>query len=269
MSKKLLIPLIIVLALILVAGSIFFIIKGKNTAPAAATKRPPINEPVNVIDLVERPYITLTPRTDGRELTFYVANLPKIASDMEYELEYQAGTLLQGAFGSIDFAAEKPPVSKKILLGSCSAGGACSFHEDVQGGSITMQFRGQPNYGLKDEWRFLPTKGAKGKFASRDSKFQVSAAKVLDNSAFLIIMQTSGLPAAAPGQVLAGPYGIYPSSGLPSKGELDLTMRLSADSDTATIYGFDGGNWVKFDTKVADKEATATVDPLELFIAVK
>lgn len=268
MNKKIVIPAVIILLLLLIGIGAFFVF-GRDKKQETAKKKPPVNEPVNVISLEERPYLSLVPRNDGRELTFNIASLPKPASELEYELEYQAGTLLQGAFGSIDFETEKPPVSKKILLGSCSAGGACSFHEDVQGGTITTKFRGEPNYALKDEWRFLPTKGAKGEFASRDSKFQVTAGKVLDGSSYIIIMQTSGLPKQAPGEVVAGPYGIYPSSGLPTKGELDISMRLLADSETATIYGWDGSDWVEFDTELAEKVATATVTPLSVYIVVK
>lgn len=269
MQKKIIIPAVIVIVLLLIGVGAFFAFGRGAKKEETAKKKPPVNEPVNVISLSERPYISLVPRADGKELTFNLATLPKSATEMEYELEYQAGTLLQGAFGSVDFSTEKPPVSKKILLGSCSAGGACSFHEDVQGGTITMKFRGEPNYALKDEWRFLPTKGAKGQFASRDSKFQITAAKTLDSSAFIVIMQTSGLPKEAPGEVVAGPYGIYPSAGLPSKGVIDISMRLSAESETATIYGWDGSSWVKFDTKLAEKVASSTVTPLSVFVAVK
>jgi hypothetical protein len=243
---------------------------GKKTAekPAASAKPAPINEPVNVIDLKERPFVQLSPRADGREIKVTLNDLKKDATSLEYELEYQAGTTLQGAFGSIDLTKDKPPTSKEVLLGSCSAGGKCTYNEGVTGGSITLKFRGPQNYVLKDEWRFQDAKKAKGEFSSQDAKFQVKAGKTLDASGFVITMQTSGLPKAIDGTVLSGPYGIFVSKEPAANSKLQISMRLSEDTKTAKIYGWQENNWVAFDTKVADKTATATVPLLPVYIAV-
>lgn len=262
--KKHFIISILILSVSLSGCSLF---KKKNTSSEPETKEP-INEPVNVIDLQDRPFISLVPRSDGKEVTLSIASLPKDAQEMEYELEYQAGTLLQGAFGSIDFEKNPVPTSVKTLLGSCSAGGACSFHEDVKGGTLILKFRGTENYVLKTEWRFQATKEAAGLFSSRDAKFQLDAGKALDSHGFVIIMQTSGLPQPVDSEVIAGPYGISTSDDLPDKTAV-LTLRLSDSADTATIKGWDGESWEDFDTIVKDKSATATVDLLPVFIAVK
>lgn len=238
----------------------------KKKPDPSPTPKPAINEPVNVIDVSQRPYINLTPRNDGREVTLTLHNLPKPATEMEYELEYQAGTLLQGAFGSVDLSSPNFPLDTKILLGSCSAGGACSYHEDVQGGTLILKFRAEANYALKDEWRYQPTADADGAFSSRDSKFQLET-EDLDNSNYVIIMQTSGLPESIDGTLLAGPYGLSASSGLPSDGVGELSLRLSEDLNTATIYGYNGSEWIAFDTAVEEKVATAQVDLLGVYIA--
>jgi len=270
MSKKVLIIAAVVILLLVgaVTAAIFLLKPGKKSDDTTA-KKPPINEPVNVIDLTDRPYVTLTPRADGKELTLSLFTLPLKASEMEYEMEYQAGTLLQAAFGSIDLTSQSVPLDKKVLLGSCSAGGACTYHQDVQGGNLTLKFRADQNYALKDEWRFIETKEAEGEYSSRDSKFQLKAADALDKTGYMVIMQTSGLPAKAPGDIIAGPYGIYPAGGIPDKSTADLSMHLSEDVTAATIYGYNGTDWVKFDTTVADKTATASVDLMPVFIVTK
>ncbi len=262
MKKTLLLLSIFVITLSLSGCSLF---KKKKTAEA--TKKAPINEPVNVIDTTLRPFVSLVPSSNGRNITLNIDTLPKKAAEMEYELEYQAGTLLQGAFGSIDLSSI--PTSTDILLGSCSAGGACSYHEDVKGGSLTMKFRADENYALKTEWRYIPTNEADGQFSSRDSKLQIQAGKVLDKTPYVIVMQTSGLPSEIDGQVIAGPYGIFTSGNLPQDQTVEVSVRLSEDSQTATIHGWDGSSWQSFDTTVADKTATAEVDLMSVYVVTQ
>lgn len=259
--KRKIIPLIL-LTLTLTGCSLF-----KKKEKPKPTPKPEINEPVNIIDVGERPYISLSPRNDGKEVTLSLHNLPKAASEMEYELEYQSGSQLRGAFGSIDLTSPSYPVDTDVLLGSCSAGGACSYDEDVQGGTLILKFRADSNYALKNEWRYQPTNDARGQFSSRDSKFQLDAGKALNNSNYVITMQTSGLPAEIDGNLISGPYGLYASNSLPSDGVGELTMRLSEDSESATIYGWDGTKWVAFETTLDGKSATAEVDLLEVYIA--
>jgi len=264
-TKKFLIPLIILLIIGLGVGGFFFFKsqKSKTTKAPAETR---IKEQVNVIDISARPYVSLTPRNDLREVSLTIHDIKQPADEAEYELEYQAGSLLQGVFGTIDLSGSLP-ITKDLLLGSCSAGGACTYHEDVKGGNLTMLFSGDENYAIKVEWNFIPTSDAKGKFSSKDAKFQLNAAKLLNSSSVVIIMQTSGLPEAAEGQVLSGPYGLYPSQSLP-KGKAELTMRLSQEAESATIMGWNGTKWVEFNTTLEGKSATATVDLLSVYIAV-
>ncbi len=259
MSNKL-IPL--VLLLLLLPGCSFF--RKKTSDPQ---EKEPITALINVIDLADRPYITLAPRADGRELTLSLHSLPKQASETEYELEYQAGTLLQGAFGTFDLTSDLP-VTQKILLGSCSAGGACSFHQDVQGGTLTLKFRGPENYALKLDWRFIDAKAADGLFSSRDSKLQLDVGTALDQADYVVIMQTSGLPQQKEGEIISGPYGLFTPDDLPPDTTVNLTLRLSQAAPDATILGWDETKWVKFDTSVDEKTATAEVDLLPVYIAV-
>lgn len=263
--KKLLTLALLLLVITNVSGCRLF---RRQQAEAEPTPKPAINEPVNVIPVTERPYLSLVPRNDGRELTLRLGELRKPATEMEYELEYQSGTLLQGAFGELDLTGTAP-FSTEILLGSCSAGGSCSYHEDVTGGTITSKYRGEENYALKDEWRFQATADAEGMFSSRDGKFQLDAGTALNRSAYVIVMQTAGLPSEIEGELLAGPYGVFPSNGLPQTGSGELLIRLNEDSQTATILGWDGSEWVEFETSVDGREATATVDLLEVYVVTR
>ena len=259
--KKILILLTITLSF---AGCSLF--KKKDKTPE---KKPPIDEPVNIIETSERPYTTLTPKQSGGgwQLLLAINTLPKDADELEYDLEYQSGTLLQGVFDSIDFSSDPVPTEKAILLGTCSTGGKCSYHEDITSGTTILRFRGPQNYVLKNEWRFFETKEADGQFSSQDGKFQLEAGKVLNSSKAVIVTQTSGLPELPEGKLLSEPYALLATSGLP-KGTATLTMRASEESENMLILGWDGEAWQEFEPETKGKQAVAEVDLLESYVLV-
>src|SRR3990167_7164244 len=243
------------------------------------TKKPPPsstpktnNEPVNTIDVKDRPYVTLAPTIGGRhplgqEVTLTIHTVTLGATSVEYELEYQAGTLLQGAFGTIDLTKDQPPVNKDLLFGSCSTGGKCAYHKDVSGGNLTLRFKGgSQNFNLKSEWNLQKMADRQGKFSSRDGKFQLEVGKTgLQNNTFLVMIQTMGLPKSVGGEILAGPYGIFTNNHQLS-GTAQLTLRLNQDASSAKLLGWDGQAWKEYKSTLADKTLTATVDKLTTFI---
>jgi hypothetical protein len=249
-----------------IGGTVFAF--SRSSAPAEETTedkpaKRKISEPVNQIDISERPYVTIVPQADGRNLDLVVNQVKKDANSVEYELEYQAGTLLQGAFGLIELTSF--PSTTRILLGSCSAGGACTYHEDVQGGSLVLRFEGTQTYALKQEWRYFDNYGStQSEFASKDAKFQVESADLGDQR-FVVIYNSPGYPEGLEGTPVSDPYSVQGTSTL--TGTAELTMRATTESEL-TIMGYDGTAWQSFDTTTDGKTATATVDLMELFIVV-
>ena len=218
-------------------------------------ERPKVQEAVNTAPLAERVYATLAFAAEsrhpvGRELTLAVAEA-KGASKIEYELEYQAGTLVQAGLGSITPADEEAPYRRDILLGSCSAGGACSYHQDVLGGTLLLRFKDSATGNLKGEWNFYEP-GNDGKFGSRDAKFQLESAK-LKNS-FVIISQTLGLPKLVEGDVLAGPYHVETTAS--SVGEMAAMVRLAKEG-VAVLWHWDGKTYKEVSRSTAGKTLTA------------
>jgi hypothetical protein len=243
----------------------------KKPLPSSAPKT---NEPVNTVDIKDRPYVTLAPTVGGRhplgqEVTLTIHTVTLGATSVEYELEYQAGTLLQGTFGTIDLTKDKPPVSKDLLFGSCSTGGKCAYHKDVSGGSLTLRFKGgSQNFNLKSEWNLQTMSDRQGKFSSRDGKFQLEVGKTgLLNNTFLVMIQTMGLPRppAGGGEILAGPYGIF-TNNVKLSGTAQLTLRLNQDASSAKLLGWDGQAWKEYKASLTDKTLTATIDKLTTFI---
>jgi hypothetical protein len=264
MNKKLYSVLGVIL-LVIVGGIYMFTKDNTKSNPEAekTLKKRTISEPVNIIDLEDRPYIVIKPNSDGRNLTIEVDAIKKDSTEMEYELEYKSGSLQQGVFGSIDLSTV--PSFTKQLMGSCSAGGACTYHENVTGGSLVTRFLAEENYALKTEWRYIENLDNETQMSSSDAKFQLdsdSLAKVK----IAIIGDSSGLPEKTKGTVVSTPYFL---ATIPSvTGTAELTMRASEEGDLK-IMGWDGSEWTEFTGTVDGKSITATVDLMKAYVVVK
>lgn len=265
-NKKLplIIGVIVLIGLAIGAGIFAFTRKSSPSDQAGQPQtKKKIAVPVNIIEVNDRPYVQIVPLADGHNLNLVVKSIKKPATEVEYELEYQAGSQLQGAFGLIELA--NLPAEFKILLGSCSAGGACTFHENVQGGTLLNKFMGPENYAVKSDWRYIDNKAKDTTISSTDAKFQLEAAS-LASQRYLIIYNTPGYPEGLTGTPVSDPYSLTSSAALSGKGT--LTMRATEEGQF-TIMGWNGQAWKSFSTKSDGKSATADVDLMELYVLVK
>lgn len=262
-------PLIIggiVLLLIVLVGGIFAFRGMSGSSETTTETEEPVKkrraESLNEIPVQERPFVTIAP--DGtRNVTITVENVKKDATSMEYELEYQAGSLLQGAFGGFELASL--PITEDVLLGSCSAGGSCTYHEDVKGGTMLLRFEGgEARYALKQDWKYIQASGETA-VSSKDAKFQIEAPG-LARSSVVIVYNTPGYPEGLEGTPVSEPYSLQTSSAL--SGEAELTMRAMEEGDL-TIMGWNGSEWTSFETESDGKTATATGELMELYIVVQ
>ena len=263
MNKKILIPAVVVVVLLVIGGAFAFSKMGKSTTvPEATPTKKAAPEQVNTIPVEERPYIQIHPETDGRNLTLTVVSLKKTASETEYELEYQAGSLLQGAFGKLSLTSL--PSSVKILLGSCSAGGACTYHTDIQGGTLLTRYSADTKYALKSEWRYFDNKTKSPDVASKDAKFQLSSPE-LAKQRYSIVFNTPGFPDGLEGVVVSEIFSLETTA--PIKGKGKLTLRANQESSTHVAV-WDGTKWDYIPGTVDGKTITAEVSLAPLYVAV-
>jgi hypothetical protein len=245
-----------------VVVAVIFTRSGGNEV-VMATPSPIIQEKFNTIDVSKRPYATLTPTNKGRSLTLSLFSLNAPAKKGDFEVEYQSGTLLQGFGGKLNI--DKLPDVQEFLLGSCSAGGKCSYSEDVTGGQLTLRFTDTEKYALKNEWSFLENKEKADTITSRDGKFVVTG-KGIAAVTHLVVLQSPGYPAP----VAATLSNVYAPAGLTApKGELKVSIRLNEDAAKATIWAWDGKAYKPLKTTVAEKVATAPSSMLyQSYVAV-
>ena len=262
-----------VVVLILVGAGAFAKKKIFNKPAQAPVPTPTkkVLEPVNVIDLKERPFISLKPKADGHNLLINVNNLPLPAEKMEYELEYQTGSMLQGAFGEVELS--NLPLTEEVFLGSCSAGGACTYHKDIKGGSLLTRYSGGENhYALKSDFRWWEKDRDSNQFASRDAKFKLVSDDLAKN-AYVIVFNGAGLPDIdkLEGEVMSDIYVIGASGKLSGKVET-LSLRAKDDQATHIAYWTETGGWQYLQANVGDDPKTLVVENLPLasvYVAVK
>lgn len=251
MKKPLLIAAGIFVLLASIATAVVVFRSSSETPVDEKPAKKRISEPVNVIPREERPAITITPSSDAHYITINLLKLNKEASYGEYEVEYQTGSLLQGAEGPLDVTAV--PFSDTMLLGSKSAGGSTTYHEEVSRGKLLARFEGPENYAVKTEWKFIENTENETAFSSPDAKFQISS-EDLESQKVMIIGDSSGLPEGYEGTLVSQPYFISAARAL--SGSATVSIRAE-ETGELTLIGWDGSKWNDLDSTVEDKVVTA------------
>ena len=255
---------IIVIGLLLVSIFGFSACTKKPASTGPTPRARKVDKDVNKEPLENRPFAQLIPRSDAKAVTFNLVSMKKTAKDVEYEIEYESGSLVQGAFGVIDNLS-KLPVSKEILLGSCSSGGKCTYNTNVTGGTMTLRF-GSPDFTLKNEWAFIEKASAAKQFTSRDGKFSLDVSKAKNSAGVVIVYQTPGYP-GEPGSVIAGPYAVSVSGTV--TGTTSVMLRVGSDVTSGTIMAWDGKTWKELKTTLKDGQAKAEGVLAQVYVVVK
>ncbi|MBU1130185.1 hypothetical protein KKE45_02585 [Patescibacteria group bacterium] len=134
----------ILIFLVLIPLFLFFFLsirrKKKTENNITPTPTPRITE----IELEDRPYISLIPRTDGHELKLKIEKIPENIKEIEYELIYLAIDnnleIEKGMGDTIQF--ESNSLERDLLLGTASCTNTCKYKYDegITGGTLSILF---------------------------------------------------------------------------------------------------------------------------------
>jgi hypothetical protein len=198
-------PIIIFLAgLAIVAGAYFFVVRGRNNDVD--------NDEGMEVNLVDRPILSLVPRSDGHWLDMTVEKLKiKGATNMEYLLIYtvedDGGSRQQGVPGTLEIEGQDK-LTAELLLGSESRGNY-RYDEGVERGTFTITFRNDNGRTLaKFESRFRMYTDTT-EMVSADGNFSIELDEVSDD--YYVILDSIGVPGDQVVEPTAGPYGFYSS----------------------------------------------------------
>ncbi|PIP75006.1 MAG: hypothetical protein CO135_02160 [Candidatus Levybacteria bacterium CG_4_9_14_3_um_filter_35_16] len=132
-NKKLLIPLIVVVLLVLIGGVYLFNARRGSSAP---TDIQPTIEVIPTI-IPSEIGLSLKASADGKKVIMTITNTKDITG-VDYELSYTAkGDLPRGAIGHIDIKEPGESVSQEIVLGTCSD--VCHYDQDVKSVKLVVK----------------------------------------------------------------------------------------------------------------------------------
>jgi len=247
MKRLALISGITLLIIVLFVGGVI-LLKGKKTQPVTNEQPTPTSKKQVITDtpLEARPYVSLIPRADGKELTIMVDNL-RDANKIEYELVYLAGDLSRGAIGIIDNNSASA-ATHKVLLGSCSKN-TCKYDENVSVGSLTLRIEYPDGIrkfvsGFHLQTGNVPLTSVDVNMQP-DNIFKLEAK--LPKPSFFVTMNTVGLPSQLQAKPGSDPYGVFASDSVIVK---SAKITLSGDG---VLQQWDGKAW----TALSDGTATS------------
>lgn len=227
---------ILILVICLIIGGGIFVLVTKNQKSGdkiTNNQTAQVDQVQEQAKIEDRPFVTLMPRSDGKELTLTIDRL-KSTEKVEYELVYLSNDLSRGVVGSV--AADSGSITRKLLLGSCSKN-VCKYDENVTGGTLTIRLRGTDGT-VKYSSDFVLQKGGK-EMTSKNNDFSFSGSF---GASYCVLMDTIGLPADMGKNISSEPWGVF-CSGLSAVSNGVVKINLPDGSASPKLYSYDGKGW--------------------------
>jgi len=213
--KKLAPVIVIILAILLIITGLLFKKKSSNPLSLEDQEAAGARLVINQLDQDKRPFTILSQHSTGKLLAFYLENTSYIEG-ATIDLEYLSGDLLKGARSTLE-SPISDPFAKAFLLGSCSAGGKCSFDKDLISGSLKLKLRVQDEsdiHVLKGDYSFVD-----GKTTTTDGRVTYTPT---GNPTGEILLNTLGLPEKPESNIELYPLAITSTGSQAIKGELEI-----------------------------------------------
>lgn len=235
MNKILPVLIVVMVGLGIIGGAAWFFLGNKSTTVGEEIVEK--EEASKELAIEDKPYISLTPRADGRELNLIIMRIPAASASLDYELGYKtASGVGEGVTGNIKLKGESK-IERPLLLGSCSSG-KCRYHEGVEDGTVTLKLRDSKGKLIAKLQSSFHMQQGESKLTLPSKDFTYTLNKV-GKSSFYLTMDTIGLPSNAPGKVVSGPVGVF-SKDVVGNGTVEL-------EGTGDLYSWNGSKWVKLD----------------------
>lgn len=222
-KRNTIIIIAVAVVVLIVAGIIIWrVTANKNqvaeTPVEEPTRKRRISVPNNQVAIGDRPYTELLPFAQaGRNLRIQIGDLALPATEAEYLIEYSVGkttaknaagrdiavpvaddvTGIQGSMGTFDLSSF--PSISELLLGSCSAGGACTHHTGLSTGTLTITYQAETPYATQQKFDYFEKYDEIAQTA--DTIFSLEGATLAKATDFVII-NSAGLPSGLTGEVL-------------------------------------------------------------------
>lgn len=201
---------------------------------------------INALPIPQRPFVALFPHETNKLITLFL-DKPGDTPELTIDIEYLSGNALKGGRTTVSFP-NTLPFTQAFLLGSCSAGGKCSFDRDITTGTIRTKLENDTEiHVLKSNYVFI-----NGPSATTDQKLKFTPQNYSVNA---ILGYTHGFLGEFSGELASEPFAITSSSSRTITG----TLTLSATDATALLY-YDGQKYQPLETTIASRQLSATLN---------
>lgn len=227
------------------------------------------------IEFDKRPYVTLTPTSDGAEIIISVENMSAF-DRLEYELTYLADNpqiagqkIERGATGT-DINTKDAKYKKSILLGTASRG-VRNPDRGVTVGKLTMHmFKGSDEYQSETPWDLVQIGLRSESIRDRQGNFEL-AVPGLGRDYWVILADTIGVPPNSQfdlGKVILPTYGVFSiAKEFTKKGELKIKTN---QENPTQIYSYNlaDSKWQEVETTQNGSQVTGNVSNFATFVVV-
>lgn len=199
---------------------------------------------INQLDQDKRPFTILSQHPSGKLLSLYLENTSYI-EEATVDLEYLSGDLLKGAKSTLE-SPVADPFAKAFLLGSCSAGGKCSFDKDLVSGSIKLKLKIQDEsdiHVLKGDYSFVD-----GETTTTDGRLTYTP---VGNPIGEILLNTIGLPEKPEGKLELYPFAITSTNSQAIKGEIEIRKQ-----GISKVLLYSSSGYQKLDATISEDTVT-------------
>lgn len=269
----------IIAAVVLVAiiAAIYFLFIAKRGAQQIQSQNNQGSEVKQITDIeqAKRPYITLTPTSDGAEIIISVKNMSAF-DRIEYELTYQAdnptslGTKIERGATGTDINTKDPEYKKSILLGTASKG-TRSPDTGITDGVLSMHmFIGGTEYDSDTNWDLIQAGAIATTISDRSNNINLKLPS-LGKNYWIILADTLGIPAGGSfdvKKVVLPVYGAFSIADFTNPAT--LTLKTNSTSPSLYAYNPKDSSWQKVNSQYSgsDKTLTASIGSFAAFVVV-
>ncbi|GEM_PF-3216468 len=271
--------IIAALALIgFIIGIYFLFIFQKGEKVNKEEQAPDEIKQISDITIEKRPYVTLTPTTDGAEIILAIENMSAF-DKIEYTLTYQAdnpeiaGEKIERGSTGFDVNTKDPRYKKSILLGTASKG-TRSPDKGVTEGKLSLNlFQGETEYVSETSWDLIEAGLKAQEIKNRSEKLSLEIPSMGKNY-FIIIADTVGVPPNSPFEAkntllpTMGVFSVAPAF----KKSANLTIKIDQENQKNELYSYKTADskWEKIESEFNSqtKDINASVAAFATYVVV-
>jgi hypothetical protein len=271
-KSKLSTYIIAAISLFVISAAIYFLFifeRGDSKKPTSNDTDFKVKE-ASELNLEEKPYVTLTPTSDGAEIIISLENMSGFDS-IEYELTYLAdnpniaGEKIERGSTGYDVNTQDPKYKKSVLLGTGSKG-VRTPDKGITDGKLTLHlFKGETEYISESQWNLYEIGLRAETLKDTSQSFEITIPP-LGKSYFAILAETVGLPPNASFETQTVVTPIYGTFSVAPKfaTSADVSIRLNNDASGPTLYSYNNAesSWEEIDSEYNEATNTVSADIL-------